>query len=145
MRAVEIDIDKANEPGAIAEAIRKNELKRGDKLIIASGSFDNVNLATAVFAMVVLLLVDYFGKEEDSGVTTDFDKLLWDSLKQENVVQQLGTGVKQAFDIDLELKYDSERKHWYRLSGAGLLKAYADDEPEYALNMLQEPNPAYGK
>jgi hypothetical protein len=36
-----------------------------------------------------------------------------------------------------------EHETWLQLSQAGLNNAYSTDEPEYTLDMLQEPNPAY--
>jgi hypothetical protein len=39
--------------------------------------------------------------------------------------------------------FDSERDEWLRFSGQRLAEAYGEDEPEYTLDMIQEPNPAY--
>jgi hypothetical protein len=38
---------------------------------------------------------------------------------------------------------DEEREDWVRLSLEGLARAYGDDEPEYPLNLIKEPNPEY--
>lgn len=37
----------------------------------------------------------------------------------------------------------SEREFWYRLAAQGLAMAYGDDEPDYSLAMIKEPNPEY--
>lgn len=36
-----------------------------------------------------------------------------------------------------------EQEAWYQLSSQGLTYAYGDDEPEYALDLVKEPNPDY--
>ena len=38
---------------------------------------------------------------------------------------------------------ENEQNEWYGFSGKGLSKAYSDDEPDYTLNMLKEPNPDF--
>jgi hypothetical protein len=36
-----------------------------------------------------------------------------------------------------------EYEFWYRLAAQGLAMAYGDDEPDYSLAMIKEPNPEY--
>jgi len=36
-----------------------------------------------------------------------------------------------------------EREFSYRLAAQGLAMAYGDDEPDYSLAMIKEPNPEY--
>lgn len=38
---------------------------------------------------------------------------------------------------------DEEREDWARLSLESLARAYSDDEPEYALDLIKEANPDY--
>lgn len=38
---------------------------------------------------------------------------------------------------------DGERSDWMRLSLESLARAYGDDEPEYSLDLIKEPNPEY--
>ncbi|MGA9997025.1 MAG: hypothetical protein WBP93_16530 [Pyrinomonadaceae bacterium] len=38
---------------------------------------------------------------------------------------------------------DEEREDWIRLSLESLAEAYGDDEPEYSLDLIKEPNPEY--
>ena len=42
-----------------------------------------------------------------------------------------------------ESSADSEHADWLRLSQQRLAEAYGDDEPEYPLSLLKEPNPDY--
>ncbi|MBC7797962.1 MAG: hypothetical protein H7Z37_13905 [Pyrinomonadaceae bacterium] len=42
----------------------------------------------------------------------------------------------------IELK-NEERDDWTRFSLANLERAYGDDEPEYPLDLIKEPNPKY--
>ena len=38
---------------------------------------------------------------------------------------------------------DDEREAWLRLAEKRLQDAYGEDEPEYSLDMIKEPNPRY--
>jgi hypothetical protein len=38
---------------------------------------------------------------------------------------------------------DAEREAWLKLSVKRLQDAYGEDEPEYSLDMIKEPNPQY--
>jgi len=40
---------------------------------------------------------------------------------------------------------ESELEDWIRLSQQTLENAYGDNEPEYALNAIKEPNPDYAR
>jgi len=42
-----------------------------------------------------------------------------------------------------EQKPDEEQKAWLLLSGKGLGRAYGEDETEYSLDLIKEPNPEY--
>ncbi len=42
-----------------------------------------------------------------------------------------------------EQKPDEEQKAWLLLSGEGLGRAYGEDETEYSLDLIKEPNPEY--
>lgn len=37
----------------------------------------------------------------------------------------------------------ADRHDWLSLSTQGLSNAYGEDEPNYSLNMIKEPNPEY--
>ena len=38
---------------------------------------------------------------------------------------------------------DQEEEDWYTLASRSLNRAYGDDEPEYSLDQLKEPNEGY--
>lgn len=40
-------------------------------------------------------------------------------------------------------KHDAERESWLRLSGKGLESAYGEDEEEYTVESVKEPNLEY--
>ena len=42
-----------------------------------------------------------------------------------------------------EQKPDEERETWLLLSSKGLERAYGEDEDEYSLDLIKEPNPEY--
>jgi hypothetical protein len=39
--------------------------------------------------------------------------------------------------------FDEEREDWVQLSLESLARAYSDDEPEYSMDLVKEPNPEY--
>ncbi len=42
-----------------------------------------------------------------------------------------------------EEQEDEEREAWFRLSSQGLATAYSEEEPEYPIDLIKEPNPDY--
>jgi hypothetical protein len=40
-------------------------------------------------------------------------------------------------------KPTAEQRAWLKLSAQGLSAAYGDEEPEYLLTLIKEPNPTY--
>jgi hypothetical protein len=38
---------------------------------------------------------------------------------------------------------ESEREEWFLLSSQRFAEAYGEDEPEYTLDLIKEPNPDY--
>jgi hypothetical protein len=38
---------------------------------------------------------------------------------------------------------DEEREAWLRFANSGLAAAYGENEPEYSLDLIKEPNPEY--
>ena len=44
---------------------------------------------------------------------------------------------------DTSASPDNERKIWSDISKKGLSRAYSDDEPEYTMADVKEPNPLY--
>ena len=45
--------------------------------------------------------------------------------------------------ISLASPEESERQAWLPLSAQGLAAAYGDDEPDYSVRLVKEPNPDY--
>lgn len=43
----------------------------------------------------------------------------------------------------LILLEENEQNEWYMFSGQGISTAYGEDEPDYELSLLKEPNPDY--
>ena len=39
--------------------------------------------------------------------------------------------------------HDSERESWLRLSADGLRQAYGDNEEDYSIDLIKDPNPDY--
>ena len=47
--------------------------------------------------------------------------------------------------VKLLILIEDEENEFYDLSMAGLSKAYSEDEPDYDVSMIKEPNPDYNK
>jgi hypothetical protein len=51
-----------------------------------------------------------------------------------------------SLDADqVDSSADPEREEWLRLSQEYLANAFEDDEPEYPLSLIKEPNPDFEK
>ena len=59
----------------------------------------------------------------------------------------------EAFDLPENAKLlvtiletpDLERGEWQALASQNLARAYVDDEPDYPLSLVKEPNPDYAR
>jgi len=49
----------------------------------------------------------------------------------------------QSMVTVLPKSVNGDSSEWTRLSLASLARAYEDDEPEYSLDLIKEPNPEY--
>jgi hypothetical protein len=56
---------------------------------------------------------------------------------------ELKPNTKLIVTVLLEEQLDDEREAWLFLSQQGLEAAYGEDEVEYSLNLIKEPNPDY--
>ena len=72
-------------------------------------------------------------------------------LKQEihKVIEEVPEPVlNEILEYINHIKYtaiipDEEREIWLDMSKKGLSRAYSDDEPEYTMKDIKEPNPLY--
>lgn len=55
----------------------------------------------------------------------------------------LKPGTKLFVTIVLDEPVDVERQDWLRLAESSLNAAYGEDEIEYSLDLIKEPNPDY--
>jgi hypothetical protein len=56
---------------------------------------------------------------------------------------ELRPGTPVTVTVQRDPSVDPERADWLRLSQQRLAEAYGDDEPEYPLSLIKEPNPDY--
>jgi hypothetical protein len=56
---------------------------------------------------------------------------------------ELAPNTKLIVTVLLEEEPDDERKAWLRLAEKSLATAYGENEIEYSLDLIKEPNPDY--
>jgi len=56
---------------------------------------------------------------------------------------ELTVNTKLLVTVLLEEEPDDERKAWLRLAESSLTAAYGENESEYPLDLIKEPNPDY--
>ncbi len=68
-------------------------------------------------------------------------------IEKDNTLKQVLDFVKKlklkVSVKDTDKESELEQDEWMSFSKQNLAKAYGDDEPEYDLSMLKEPNPEY--
>ena len=69
-------------------------------------------------------------------ITANFNEK--DELEIDNLPMIKNKKVKLLILIE-----EDEQSEWYQFSGKGLSAAHSENEPDYTLNMLKEPNPDY--
>jgi antitoxin component of MazEF toxin-antitoxin module len=64
--------------------------------------------------------------------------------KENGLILVTPQAVHQIAEADgLSAESSPESRDFYVLSQRGLANAYGDDEPEYSLDLIKEPNPDY--
>lgn len=69
--------------------------------------------------------------------------VLDDPIKLEADTQLIVTVLPTSKNNGELIEIDEERADWIKLSLMNLENAYGDDEPEYSMDMIKEPNPDY--
>lgn len=65
------------------------------------------------------------------------------SIKKLPPEQRLSLMELLAQSLRADLSSNAERDDWRQLSVQGLNAAYGEDEPEYSVSLIKEPNPTY--
>ncbi len=56
---------------------------------------------------------------------------------------ELAPNTKLIITVLLDEQADDERRAWLRLSEKSLANAYGENEVEYSIDLIKEPNPDY--
>jgi hypothetical protein len=67
------------------------------------------------------------------------EAMFWDNLDTGDFMEEDG----EWFHFDVTDDILDEREAWFRFAAEQFQAAYGEDEPEYTLDMIREPNPAY--
>ncbi|MDX2045475.1 MAG: hypothetical protein SFU87_01735 [Chitinophagaceae bacterium] len=134
MKTVELYIDSSTRPQKLAQSLKGYNLKQGDKLSIITMLDEDMVLLIILVALTVLQQkqIDYANKV----------------LK--NIFGNKGSGEIQKeialeYGIEVEVAHTDEAGFWQRFSKQNLSNAYGENEPEYDLSMVKEPNAGYKK
>ncbi len=134
MKTVELYIDSSTRPQKLAQSLKGYNLKQGDKLSIITMLDEDMVLLIILVALTVLQQkqIDYANKV----------------LK--NIFGNKGSGEIQKeialeYGIEVEVAHTDEAGFWQRFSKQKLSNAYGENEPEYDLSMVKEPNAGYKK
>lgn len=65
------------------------------------------------------------------------------SIEQLSPEQRLSLMELLAQSLRADLSTNAEQDDWRQLSMQGLRAAYGEDEPEYPVSLIKEPNPTY--
>lgn len=57
--------------------------------------------------------------------------------------QPISIPVGSTVVVTIASREESEMQAWSALSAQGLTAAYGDDEPDYSVRLIREPNPDY--
>jgi hypothetical protein len=74
------------------------------------------------------------------------DKVLKDVLTDKGIRELQNEITKEyGIDVQVESKEVNEDENWKEFSKHQIAKAYSNNEPEYELSMVKEPNSSYKK
>jgi hypothetical protein len=103
---------------------------------------------TALIVIVIFAL--FFSWSTNSKKTNrrrrndDTEPILEDLFKGKSI-EEIEKEVENEYGVKIEIQHveDEDYKAWRDLSNQNFLKAYGQDEPEYNINDIKEPNPLY--
>ena len=136
MKNVALNIDHTTRPQKLAGALKEHDLQQGDKLTITTLLDEEMALLIVLIAFFVLhhLKIDYANKMLKDIFASKGSKEIQDEIARE-----------YGIEVRVEAKETREEDSWHQFSKEKLSKAYGEDEPEYDLSMVKEPNPDYKK
>jgi hypothetical protein len=136
MRIIELNIDNTTRPHNLASELKQFNLQQGDKLKVTT-LMDEVMTLTIIWVVFSFL---YQKKMEYA------DKVLKDVLTDRGIRELQNEITKEyGIDVQVESKSVNEDENWNQFSKEKLSKAYGNNEPDYELSMVKEPNPSYKK
>jgi hypothetical protein len=142
MSVYKINIRYTNQPHAMAAALKKKKIKRGDKVkLISDEGFTQFEAMAALilFFIGIASLLDKKRKQDAAS------KLLEDLYKEYKTPGELEAQIKKEYNVTVEIEQeaDEEREFWQEAGARSMAKAYDKDEPDYSDVKIRESNPQY--
>jgi len=145
MRTVDIDLDKSASLIGILDRLRNEHVHAGDHLRLFSSKHQSDIDSFAMMVMVFHVLDRLFESRPVNEARARFgDQVVKDLFSRYANAQELERDLEREFGVEISLLMrDAEDTDWLRTSNRDLLKAYADNEPDYSSSDVREPNPLY--
>jgi len=135
MKVVEVDISAYKLPKDLALDFTKHNLEEGDQLILKTDK-NTIFIAATILVVVIIALSYYYKKSQHYA-----DTVLRRVFSEDNL-EEIEAEVEKNFGNDIVFE-EKENDDWNKFNINNLSKAYGENEPEYDLSMIKEPNPTY--
>lgn len=137
MKTIELDIDQVKAPISYSELLEQQDIQQGDHLKLLT------ELEPDHFAVLAILVFLIFNKKRKQKQSFG-EELLEELFKEFTSVKEAETTIKKEYGIEVTVEQkDPEREAWVKGGMKAFAKGYGEDEPDYSLEDIKEPNPAY--
>lgn len=144
MKTYEIDIRDIGSNSDFVSFLDEHEVKEGDVLKVR---IYGIEMKFLIMALLVVLTHAFavhfrrkFKQREEEG-----QKII-DSVFESKSIEDIEKQIKNEYGVKIEIELgNSEDDEWRKMSQIAMSKAYGEDEPEYTMANIKEPNPLYKK
>ncbi len=141
MQTIELLITKNKKSKEILKTLRDKRLKRGD--MVRLKTIENNSSFLLPIIVCLLIIVWYFSETKKKTFGEEVEDILFNNKMS---LSELEKQIEKEFGVAVEIEQqNTEEKMWKDFSAQNFLKGYANDEPEYTLSDVKEPNPTYKK
>ena len=148
MNILSIYIETVNRPNELVRFFDDNEVQEGDTLKIITEEDENSLVIAAVVIIVIAAMFFSWGTNKKISTRrrriNESDPILDDLFKGKSI-DEIEKEVENEYGVKIEVQHreDQEHKAWKDLSNRNFLKGYSQDDYEYNISDVKEPNPLY--
>jgi len=148
MQTITINPGKYKTRNDLLLYLKKERLKKGDKVQILTTDRDMERFQAIVIVVLLVIMYVLFKQKELKNETQAFSDKILNDLFEGKDIEEIEKEIEKEYDVNIEVTQVpneelEERKFWQSIGQKSFQKAYSDNEPDYSNATVLEPNPKY--